>query len=56
MSAERSVAEKITLFRSLFLGRSDVFAVRWENPKTGRSGYAGESGEADRLIHAKATT
>ena len=40
VSAERSVAEKIALFRSLFLGRSDVFAVRWENPKTGRSGYA----------------
>lgn len=32
--------EKIALFRSLFFGRQDVFAVRWENPKTGRSGYA----------------
>ncbi|MDR3484253.1 MAG: DEAD/DEAH box helicase family protein [Bradyrhizobium sp.] len=32
--------EKIALFRRLFAGRPDIFAVRWENPKTGRSGYA----------------
>lgn len=31
---------KIELFRSLFRGRSDVFPLRWENPKTGKSGYA----------------
>jgi superfamily II DNA or RNA helicase len=31
---------KITLFRSLFCGRADVFPIRWENAKTGRSGYA----------------
>lgn len=31
------VAEKIGLFRSLFRGRDDVYAVRWEN--YGRSGY-----------------
>jgi hypothetical protein len=33
-------AEKIALFRRLFAGRTDVFPVRWQNPKTGRSGYA----------------
>jgi len=33
-------AEKIALFRHLFGGRTDVFPARWENPKTGRSGYA----------------
>jgi hypothetical protein len=33
-------AEKIKLFRRLFAGRQDVFPVRWENTKTGRSGYA----------------
>lgn len=33
-------AEKITLFRRLFGGRTDVFPVRWDNSKTGRSGYA----------------
>ena len=32
--------EKIALFRSLFAGRPDVFPTRWENKKTGRSGYS----------------
>lgn len=32
--------EKIALFRRLFAGRPDVFALRWENRKDGRSGYA----------------
>ena len=31
--------EKIELFLSLFIGRDDVFAKRWENPKKGISGY-----------------
>jgi superfamily II DNA or RNA helicase len=31
---------KVELFRSLFQGRTDVFPQRWENPKTGKSGYA----------------
>jgi hypothetical protein len=35
-----SNAEKITLFRSLFRGRDDVFPRRWENSKTGKTGYA----------------
>ena len=30
---------KIALFRRLFQGREDVYAVRWES-KAGRSGYA----------------
>lgn len=33
-------AAKIALFRSLFRGRGDVFPKRWENPKTGKAGYA----------------
>jgi hypothetical protein len=33
-------ADKIALFRKLFAGRTDVFPVRWENPKSGRTGYA----------------
>src|SRR5262245_47986637 len=33
-------ADKIALFRRLFAGRTDVFPTRWENPKSGRSGYA----------------
>jgi hypothetical protein len=35
-----SVVDKIALFRRLFAGRLDVFPVRWENQRTGRSGYA----------------
>jgi superfamily II DNA or RNA helicase len=35
-----SNADKITLFLSLFRGRGDVFPRRWENPKTGKTGYA----------------
>jgi len=34
-----SPQEKITLFRSLFHGRDDVFARRWYSEKTGKSGY-----------------
>jgi len=31
---------KVDLFRSLFRGRTDIFPLRWENLKTGKSGYA----------------
>ena len=31
---------KIALFRNLFRGREDVLPRRWENPKTGKAGYA----------------
>ena len=32
--------EKITLFRSLFRGRDDVYPRRFESRRTGKSGYA----------------
>lgn len=32
--------DKIALFRSLFRGREDVYALRYENPKNGKHGYA----------------
>ncbi|WP_454703162.1 TOTE conflict system archaeo-eukaryotic primase domain-containing protein [Agrobacterium burrii] len=35
-----SSIEKVELFRRLFAGRPDVFPVRWENRKTGGSGYS----------------
>ena len=35
-----SPAAKIALFRELFRGRPDVFPARWENPRTGKAGYA----------------
>ena len=34
-----STQEKVTLFRSLFRGRDDVYALRWQS-SSGRSGYA----------------
>ena len=33
-------ADKIARFRSLFRGRDDVYARRFENPRSGKSGYA----------------
>lgn len=35
-----SAADKIRLFMSLFRGRDDVYARRWENRKKGTSGYS----------------
>ena len=32
--------EKINLFMSLFKGRNDVYAKRWDNKKNGKSGYS----------------
>lgn len=32
--------EKIALFKSLFKGRDDVFAIRWENKDKTKSGYS----------------
>ena len=31
---------KVTLFRSLFVGRNDVHALRWENPRSGKAGWS----------------
>ncbi|HAN09788.1 MAG TPA: helicase [Clostridiales bacterium] len=33
-------AEKVKLFMSLFRGREDVYAKRWESKKTGKFGYS----------------
>ncbi len=35
-----SSTDKIELFKSLFKGREDVYPKRWENIKTGKSGYS----------------
>jgi superfamily II DNA or RNA helicase len=35
-----STAQKITIFRQLFRGRTDVYPVRWESKTTGKAGYA----------------
>ncbi len=39
ISNSSSQEEKITLFRSLFRGREDVFARRFESKRTGKHGY-----------------
>lgn len=38
--ASLSTADKVTLFRRLFRGRTDVFPVRWESKTSGKSGYS----------------
>ena len=35
-----SAQEKVALFRRLFRGRDDVYALRWQSSSSGRSGYA----------------
>jgi len=34
-----STAEKVTLFRRLFRGRTDVYPIRWESKTSGKAGY-----------------
>ncbi len=50
---QSSSESKIELFRSLFLGREDIYALRWESNK-GRAGYAPACGnEWDRILCKK---
>lgn len=37
--AGSSPTEKVRFFRALFAARADVYATRWENARTGRSGW-----------------
>src|SRR5665647_2247306 len=39
VGATSSPETKIAFFASMFAARSDVYAVRWENARTGRSGW-----------------
>ena len=38
--SQLSTAEKVTLFRRLFRGPTDVYPVRWEGKSSGKAGYA----------------
>ena len=38
--APLSPEEKVALFRRLFRGRDNVYALRWQSNSSGRSGYA----------------
>jgi len=40
LTADSTSAEKIALFRDLFRGRDDVFAVYWVNEGNGKKGYS----------------
>jgi len=35
-----SPEEKVAFYRSLFFGRQDVYAVRWDNNRSGKSGWS----------------
>ena len=57
VQAEQSMtmAQLVALYRELFYGRQDVYAVRWENQKAGTHGYAPKcKNEWDRNICGKA--
>ena len=43
-----STQEKVALFRRLFRGRDDVYALRWQSKSSGRSGYAPASSASSR--------
>ena len=40
VDSSSAALEKVALVRSLFRGREDVYALRWESAGTGKSGYA----------------
>ena len=40
VSSRFSTAEKMSIFRRLFRGRTDVYPIRWESKTPGKSGYA----------------
>jgi superfamily II DNA or RNA helicase len=40
VTGSSSGADKVRFFRALFASRTDVYATRWENARTGRSGWS----------------
>ncbi|PMC35750.1 restriction endonuclease subunit R [Bacillus sp. UMB0899] len=36
----QKIQERLTMFKKLFKGREDVYAVRWESSTSGKSGYS----------------
>jgi superfamily II DNA or RNA helicase len=40
VTATSSGSDKVRFFRSLFAARTDVYAIRWDNARTGRSGWS----------------
>lgn len=35
-----NAGERVALFRRFFRGRNDVYPIRWESQKSGKSGYS----------------
>jgi TOTE conflict system, Archaeo-Eukaryotic Primase domain len=40
LDSTASIGEKVALLRSMFGARSDVYAIRWQNDSTGKSGWS----------------
>lgn len=40
VTASSSGPDKVRFFRTLFAARTDVYAIRWDNARTGRSGWS----------------
>jgi hypothetical protein len=40
VTASSPAGDKVRFFRTLFAARRDVYAIRWENARSGRSGWA----------------
>lgn len=40
VTARSSSAEKLALFRARYIGREDVYAIRWTSSRTGKSGWS----------------
>lgn len=54
LNKSMGMSELVALYRELFYGRQDVFAVRWDNEKAGTHGYAPKcKNEWDRNICGK---
>lgn len=54
LTTKLSLQEKVSLFRSVFKGREDVFARRWYSATTQKSGYqpaANENGIVNSVIN-----
>ena len=54
VTEDSTTAEKVRLFRSLFRGRNDVYAQRWEQVSTGRKGWSPAAKGAWRKVGASA--
>src|ERR1700747_2516966 len=40
VTGDSTTEEKVALYRSLFVGREDVFALAWSNQRSGTSGWS----------------